>query len=93
MTHAWARKEAQSYGQYLFSMRSPKRNKHGFKSAHIPQEVWNSWQLKWNTDEYKLKSEQNKKNRRNSVADGVAQPTHNAGSASHLKIAFDLVIF
>ena len=93
MRQAWARKAAQSYGQYLFNMRSPKRNKHGFKPAHIPQEVWNSWQLKWNTEEYKLKSEQNKKNRRNGVADGVAKPTHNVGSASHLKIASDLVIF
>ncbi|XP_023751938.1 uncharacterized protein LOC111900287 [Lactuca sativa] len=71
-------------------MRSPKRNKHGLKPAHIPQEVWNSWQLKWNTEEYKLKSEQNKENRRNGVADGVAKPTHNTGSACHLKIASDL---
>ncbi|XP_052627085.1 uncharacterized protein LOC128133616 [Lactuca sativa] len=29
-------------------------------------------------------------NRCNGVADGVAKPTHNAGSASHLKIASDL---
>ncbi|XP_023749718.1 uncharacterized protein LOC111898000 [Lactuca sativa] len=41
-------------------------------------------------EEYKLKSEKNKKNRRNGVADGVAKPTYNAGSASHLKIASDL---
>ncbi|XP_023770665.1 uncharacterized protein LOC111919289 [Lactuca sativa] len=53
-------------------------------------EVWNSWQLKWNTEEYKLKSKQNKKNWRNGVADGVAKPTHNAGSTNHLKIASDL---
>ncbi|XP_023730883.2 uncharacterized protein LOC111878594 [Lactuca sativa] len=86
---AWARKVTQSYRQYLFNMRSPKRKKHGFKPAHISQEVWNSCQLKWNTEEYKLKSKQNKKNRRNSVADGVAKPTHNAGTACHLKIAFD----
>ncbi|XP_023748301.2 uncharacterized protein LOC111896564 [Lactuca sativa] len=87
---AWATKATESYGQYLFNMRSPKRNKHGFKPAHIPQEVWNSCKLKWNTEEYKLKSEQNKKNRRNGVADGVAKPTHNAGSASHLKIDSNL---
>ncbi|KAL7583428.1 hypothetical protein Lser_V15G41516 [Lactuca serriola] len=71
-------------------MRNPKRNKHGFKPAHIGQEVWNSWQLKWNTEEYKLKSKQHKKNRCNGVADGVAKLTHNDGSACHLKIASDL---
>ncbi|XP_052622434.1 uncharacterized protein LOC111913750 [Lactuca sativa] len=87
---AWARKVAESYGQYLFNMRSPKGNKHGFKPTHIPQEVWNSWQLKWNTEECKTKFELNKKNRCNGVAAGVAKPTHNAGSASHLKIASDL---
>ena len=93
MRQAWARKAAQSYGQYLFNMRSPKRNKHGFKPAHIPREVWNSWQLKWNTKEYKLKSNQNRKNRHNGVANGVGKPTHNVGSACHLKIASDSVIF
>ncbi|XP_023734977.1 uncharacterized protein LOC111882837 [Lactuca sativa] len=53
-------------------------------------EARNSRQLKWNIDEYKLKSEQHKKNRCNNVADGVARPTHNAGSASHLRIGSDL---
>ena len=53
--------------------------------------MWTSWTARWNTEEFKKKSEQNKKNRRRGVADGQALSTHTGGSASHSKIASDLV--
>ncbi|KAL7613775.1 uncharacterized protein LOC111909381 [Lactuca sativa] len=49
---------------------------------------WEEFQKKCCWDE--AIDSRNNKNRNNGVADGVAKPTHNAGSASHLKIASDL---
>ncbi|XP_023739428.1 uncharacterized protein LOC111887489 [Lactuca sativa] len=71
-------------------MRSQQRNPHAFKPSHISQEVGNSWQAKWNTDEFKLKSEHNNKNKCNGLDDRITQPTYNTGSTNHLKIASDL---
>ncbi|KAI3499625.1 hypothetical protein L1887_35429 [Cichorium endivia] len=87
---AWETKAKEKYGQYTYKMRTDKRNKTGKKPSHISSEVWVSWKAKWNTEEFKMKSDQNKKNRRKGVADGPALSTHTGGSASHLKIASDL---
>lgn len=74
-------------------MRAPKRNPNGKKPNHVPANVWVSWKLKWNSEDFKNKSDQNKVNRRNGVPDGPARPTHTSGSSSHLKIASDLVSY
>ena len=72
-------------------MRNPKRNPTKKKPNHVSVDIWVSWWLKWNSEEFKKKSDQNKINRRNGVPDGPARPTHTSGSASHLKVASILV--
>ena len=74
-------------------MRNEKRNPKRKKPCHIKQEIWNSWLAKWNTPEFKNKSTQNKINRRGGVEEGPALGTHHSGSASHLKVAADMVSF
>ena len=93
MTKAWKTKASLSYSQYVFNMRNPKRNKTNKKPSHVTEEVWASWKEKWNSEDFKKISSQNKVNRRNGVPDAPARPTHTSGSASHLKIASKLVSF
>ncbi|KAI3790956.1 hypothetical protein L2E82_04417 [Cichorium intybus] len=87
---AWKTKASVAYSQYVFNMRNPKRNKNKKKPTHVSENVWASWWLKWNSDDFKKISDQNKVNRRNGVPDAPARPTHTSGSASHLKIASKL---
>ena len=72
-------------------MRDISRNKFQRKPSHVEVDVWNGWQAKWNSEEFKAKSVQNKINRRNGNPEGPALPTHNSGSACHLKVASLLV--
>jgi len=72
-------------------MRSETRNPTHEKPAHIEDPVWTTWNAIWSSEEFKKKSDQNKKNRRKGVEGGKAPPTHNGGSASHQQIANDMV--
>ncbi|KAI3510686.1 hypothetical protein L1887_17818 [Cichorium endivia] len=87
---AWEHKAKQSYRQYIYNMSSRERNSTLEKPVHIEQAVWTAWNAIWNSEEFKKKSEQNKKNRRKGVEGGKAPPTHNGGSASHKQIAIDM---
>lgn len=74
-------------------MSSTTRNPTRKRPFHIEEQVWSTWNIIWNSSDFKKKSEQNKKNRRKGVSNGPALPTHNGGSASHEKIATDFVSF
>lgn len=74
-------------------MSSITRNPTRRKPSHIEDHVWAAWNVVWNSEEFRKKSEQNKKNRRKGVEGGTAPPTHNGGSASHKQIAADMVSF
>ena len=91
MKSSWETKAKERYRQYIYNMRSTTKNPTRKKPSHISSEVWTFWNAKWNSEEFRKKSEQNKKNRRKGVADGLALSTHTGGSASHLKIASNLV--
>nr|KAJ0203022.1 hypothetical protein LSAT_V11C500292220 [Lactuca sativa] len=80
----WENKAKERYRQYIYNISSK------WKKSTLKKTLWTSWTARWNTEEFKKKSEQNKKNRRRGVTDGQALSTHTGGSASHSKIAFDL---
>ena len=86
---AWEHKAKERYRQYIYDMSN--KNPTHEKPSHIEQQVWNAWNAIWNSEDFKKKSEQNKKNRRKGVVGGKAPPTHNGGSASHKQIALDMV--
>ena len=83
----------EKYGQYIYNMSSRTRNPALQKPSHIEEHVWVAWNAVWNSEEFKKKSEENKKNRRKGVEGGIAPPTHNGGSASHKQIAADMVSY
>ncbi|KAL7607984.1 hypothetical protein Lser_V15G12231 [Lactuca serriola] len=87
----WENKAKERYRQYIYNISSKwKKSTLKKKPVNITSEVWTSWTARWNTEDFKKKSEQNKKNRRRGVVDGQALSTHTGGSASHSKIASDL---
>lgn len=74
----------------IYNMRSTS-NSTRKRPPHIEEQVWTTWNAIWSFEDFKKKSEQNKRNRRKDVADGQPLPTHNGGSAIHEQIAIDLV--
>ncbi|KAI3753887.1 hypothetical protein L2E82_25951 [Cichorium intybus] len=87
---AWEHVAKEKYRTYIYNMSSRTRNPTQQKPSHIKEHVWASWNVVWNSEEFKKNSEQNKKNRRKGVEGGIAPPTHNGGSASYKQIAADM---
>ena len=55
-------------------MRNNNINQSQTKPPHVPVKVWKSWVAKWNLEEFKEISNQNKRNRRNGDVDEPPPP-------------------
>ena len=73
-------------------MRNSNRNRSQTKPHHVPVQVWKSWVAKWNSEEFKEISNQNKRNRRNGDVD-APPPTHTAGKLNFMAVENKMVSF
>ncbi|XP_050231670.2 uncharacterized protein LOC126680571 [Mercurialis annua] len=88
----WNRVASTHYNQTLAKWRSSWKRKKSIPEG-VKEEIWNSWLKKWESEDWKKKSEQASKNRNSEpCGPGTGVAKHTGGSKSALEHAKTMVI-